>query len=80
MAINSEKLMDLVNKHRQQIQDEVDTCCDGATVSAFLLLTFALDHKPDRKIDDEVRRYMAEVARQVPDEAEEIGFTMEQEH
>lgn len=79
MAIDSHQLVDLVNRYRAMIQADTETADDGAAVAAFLLLTFALDHKEDRTdIGEDVRTYMLTVAGQVVDQAREIGFSLQE--
>lgn len=80
MAIDSDKLLEIVNRHREQLQTETDTIADGAAVAAFLLLTFALDHRDDKTIDEQIRRYMIECASRAVDEAQEIGLMLAKEH
>jgi hypothetical protein len=71
--MTSQEMLVLIQKHRDELVTEVDTAADGATLSAFLLLTFAMDMQ-DGKLTDLVRQYVARVAGEAFDQAREIDF------
>lgn len=73
--MNSDRLMELVNRHRDALQRETENCCDAATVAQYLVLTFALDHT-DHVLDERVRAYLIDMARESYAAAELSGFRM----